>query len=182
MQNFHRAGWLHKSLRSENILFFPPDTDTTIEALLLDPVLVGFAFARLDSPTEISEQPSDDPQCDIYRHPDALGEPSSSFSAIMDVYSLGTMLLEIAKWRSLQYLVKEHVDASAKSVSLQKLAGVQEFFLSGRGRHRTKNLKNKTGDIYTSACLMCLSGKMEHTEDQDQDIMAVKSSLLDLVV
>ena len=52
---FHTAGWLHKNLRSENILFWP--VDASISPLSW-PVLVGFAFSRQDSPSQISEQPS----------------------------------------------------------------------------------------------------------------------------
>jgi hypothetical protein len=58
IQNFHRTGWLHKNLRSVNILFFPSkDEADSHNKLLTHPVLAGFAFARAGAPTEISEQP-----------------------------------------------------------------------------------------------------------------------------
>jgi len=56
VQNFHRTGWLHKNLRSENILFFPSkDVADSHDKLLTHPVLAGFALAWFGAPTEISE-------------------------------------------------------------------------------------------------------------------------------
>jgi len=60
-------------------------------------MLAGLAFSCLDLSFEISEQPSADPKRDIYRHPEAMGEPSASFSAAKDFYALGIILLE--NWR-----------------------------------------------------------------------------------
>jgi hypothetical protein len=181
VQNFHRAGWLHKSLRSENILFFPTNDAFTVTSIS-DPVLAGFNFARFASPTEISEQPSADPKHDIYRHPSAMGEPSLSFSALMDVYSLGTVMLEIAEWRALRYIVDSIVDVSAENVPLSKLAEVQPFLLSGRGKGGTSKLRAKMGNIYTSVCLMCLGGKVEEANLGQDDGFELQGSLLDVAV
>ncbi|MCJ1304433.1 hypothetical protein MMC08_007245 [Hypocenomyce scalaris] len=181
VQNFHRAGWLHKSLRSENILFFPTNNASTVTCIS-DPVLAGFNFARFDSPTEISEQPSAGPGHDIYRHPSAMGEPSLNFSALMDVYSLGTVMLEIAEWRALRYIVDSVVDVGAENVPLSKLAGVQEFLLSGRGKGGTSKLRTKMGNIFTSVCLMCLGGKVEEENLSQDGRFEPQGSLLDVAV
>jgi len=180
VQNFHRSGWLHKSLRSENILFFSARHVSTVTSIS-DPVLAGFNFARFSSPTEISEQPSGNPKHDIYRHPSAMGEPSLSFSTLMDVYSLGTVMLEIAEWRALRYLVDSVVDVGAENVPLSKLAEVRPFLLSGRGKGGTSKLRTKMGDIYTSVCLMCLGGKVEGSLDYN-DRLEPQESLLDVAV
>jgi serine/threonine protein kinase len=134
VQSFHRAGWRHKSIRSENILFLAPDHVTDPSKFLEDPFLAAFSFARADSPTEISEQPSANPKHDIYRHPSALGEPTESFNASMDAYSLGTVLLEIAEWRALRYLVDKVVDVGMEIVSLNRLVEVRPFLLEGKGK------------------------------------------------
>jgi len=181
VQNFHRAGWLHKSLRSENILFFRTNDASTVSSIS-DPVLAGFNFARFASPTEISEQPSADPKHDIYRHPSAMGEPSVSFSAPMDVYSLGTVMLEIAEWRALRYIVDSVVDVGTENVPLNKLAEVRPFLLSGRGKHGTSKLRTRMGDIYTSVCLMCLGGKVEEAGLGQDGGFEPQSSLLDVAV
>jgi len=50
----HSAGWLHKSMLSENILLFEP---ATVDALHLSiPFLRGYDFARPDAPNEMAER------------------------------------------------------------------------------------------------------------------------------
>jgi hypothetical protein len=49
----HSVGWLHKSFRSENILFFN-DADQDPH-LLTQPYVCGFDFSRQDSPHEMTE-------------------------------------------------------------------------------------------------------------------------------
>jgi hypothetical protein len=129
------CNWLHKNIRSESILFFPasssPGSLSPAEAkeLLSRPYLSSFTFSRLSSPTEISEQPSLNPNQDIYRHPQALGDPSTSFGAEMDLYSLGCVFIEIAEWRRLKSLVVKYVDIGRKEadVSVERIAGIRDW-------------------------------------------------------
>ena len=162
---FHTAGWLHKNLRSENILFWDSESSTLgsppiLAPVISDPYLVGFAFSRQDSLSEISEQPSSDPQRDIYRHPEALGEPSESFSAAKDIYALGTILLEIGEWRSLRSLVEKVVDVSKPDVPLEQLAKVRLFLLDDGPKGGLAMLKFRMGEIYAEVTKMMLSGEM----------------------
>nr|RBQ88535.1 hypothetical protein FVER53263_20046 [Fusarium verticillioides] len=125
--SFHTAGWLHKDMRSENILLVSPASSPSINRPSR-PYLCGFSFARQGSPTEISEQPSEDLSRDIYRHPKALGEPSDSFERYMDAYSLGCVLIEIAEWAPLRKIVKKRVDISDGSgVTLADVASLSEW-------------------------------------------------------
>ena len=180
---FHRAGWLHKDLRSENILFFPePHSSVKAETELSNPVLAGFSFARLASPSEISEQPSENPKRDIYRHPDAMGEPSISFDAKMDIYSLGTMLVEIAEWRGLKHIVHSVVNVDDDTVPLSKIGEVKEFLLSGKGKGGTSKLRTRMGDVYNKACIMCLSGESDISRDEVDLLSYSNPGLLDFVI
>lgn len=53
--SIHQGGWVHKGIRSDHVLFFPP---TPGARLSLDcPRLVGFDYARRDRPNEYSEKP-----------------------------------------------------------------------------------------------------------------------------
>ncbi|KAF4498683.1 hypothetical protein FAGAP_5161 [Fusarium agapanthi] len=125
--SFHTAGWLHKDMRSENILLVSPTSRPSIDHLGR-PYLCGFSFARQGWPTEISEQPSEDLSRDIYRHPKALGEPSESFERYMDAYSLGCVLIEIAEWAPLRRIVKKRVDISDSSgVKLSDVASLSQW-------------------------------------------------------
>lgn len=126
----------------------------------------GFTCSRLDSPSEISEQPSIDPQRDIYRHPEAMGEPSTSFSAAKDILALGTILLEIGEWRSLKSLVEGVVDGAKPDVALIELAKIKPFLLDNRPKGGLATPKFPMRDIYISVAKMMISGKVpEQVED-----------------
>ncbi|CAJ0555427.1 Ff.00g054920.m01.CDS01 [Fusarium sp. VM40] len=112
--SFHTADWLHKDVRSENIILISP-ISTQSNDRLGRPYLCGFSFARQGSPTEISEQPSTDASRDIYRHAKALGEPSEGFERYMDAYSLGCILIEIAEWTPLRKIIKKRIDTSSNA-------------------------------------------------------------------
>ncbi|OJJ03030.1 hypothetical protein ASPVEDRAFT_72790 [Aspergillus versicolor CBS 583.65] len=145
----HTAGWLHKNVRSENILFFSDSTSSGgVSNTLTRPYLAGFAFSRVDSPVEVSDQASEDPLLDIYRHPQGLGEPSVAYAMYMDHYSLGMVLAEIAEWRSLKHIVKKQVDVTNRlvDVPLSALAGIQAWFwreLVERGQ-----IEFRMGEVY----------------------------------
>lgn len=117
--SFHTAGWLHKDVRSENIMMLPAEGSG-----LGAPHLCGFSFARQDSPTEISEQPTSDVLRDLYRHPGALGEPSEAFERHMDAYSLGCVLIEVAEWAPLRKIVRKRIDTSSSEVKLSDVASL----------------------------------------------------------
>ena len=177
---FHTAGWLHKSLRSENIIFWPVDASVSP---LSRPVLVGFAFSRQDSPSQISEQPSSNPHRDIYRHPEAMGEPSVSFSAAKDIYALGTILLEIGEWHSLKTLVKKVVDLERPDISLDQLAKVRPFLLDESPKGGLWMLKYRMGDIYARVTKMMLSGEVpESSEVWKGDGVTFRPDLLDIAI
>lgn len=153
---FHMAGWLHKSLQSSNILIF----ESGDEHRVLEPVLTGFAFSRLNSASEISEQSSSNPQLDIYRHPEALGESSESFTDVKDIYALGTILLEIGEWRSLSRLVEKIVNVGKGDVALSQLAKIRPFLLEDGAKGGLATLGFRMGDIYALVTKMMLCGEI----------------------
>ncbi|KAL8640481.1 MAG: hypothetical protein Q9228_002608 [Teloschistes exilis] len=158
---FHTAGWLHKDLRSQNILLFPfAEAATSSIYSLTRPTLAGFAYSRVESSPEVSERPSADPHREIYRHPDAMGDPAMSFTAVKDIYALGTVLLEIGEWRSLKSLVAKIVDVEKANVGLTEVSRVRPFLLDGGPKGGLATLKFRMGDIYTSVTKMMLSGEL----------------------
>ncbi|KAL6719265.1 hypothetical protein ACLMJK_003504 [Lecanora helva] len=146
---FHAANWLHKDLRSEHILF--PVTDSKPD--LTRPIIAGFAFSRADTPAAISEQPSSDWQRDLYRHPDAMGEPTTSFTKDKDIYSLATVLVEIGEWRSLKSILGSLMDTRRYDCSLIELSKVKPW-LEGKG---VEGLKFRIGDVYSGIVGMMLA-------------------------
>ena len=71
----HTAEWLHKSIRSHNVLF-PKQQGRVVWSR---PYLVGFEFSRPDKPGELSEKPEESARYNLYRHLKSQGTPSETF-------------------------------------------------------------------------------------------------------
>jgi hypothetical protein len=92
----HSANWMHKALSSDNVVFFPQSDERSLE----NPFIVGFDYSRpadLDAPSQKLQK---DARIDIYRNPKCL--KGYGFQKCYDIYSLGLVLLDIAKWRPLR--------------------------------------------------------------------------------
>ena len=86
---FHSIGWIHRSFRSENVLFF----NTAQTANLGQPYICGFEACRLEEDT--STGPWDDlPARNAYRHPDRWGIPKKTFTKYHDIYGKSFSLTE----------------------------------------------------------------------------------------
>jgi serine/threonine protein kinase len=93
----HSVGWLHKGLRSDNVLFFSGQQNP----LITDPYLVGFDYARPDKDGEKTEPVPYEPGWELYRHPDYNGIQPARARKTFDIYSLGIIMIEVALWRSI---------------------------------------------------------------------------------
>ena len=128
----HTCGWLHKNIRSKNIFFFParPADGKGFENHRKDigrPYIMGYGLSRPDDVPEVIQRDGhmvrgrrkeeisrvfrndewgsnvdENPQRNIYQHPDKLAKPSRRFRHSYDIYSLGLVLLEIGLWQNLQ--------------------------------------------------------------------------------
>ena len=95
LRNLHIVGWLHKAIRSENILFCTDQPPTDWKEGTYGPYLAGFGFARAANPTEFSETPQATPEIEIYCHDAIMGPNPKTFRKIFDLYALGILLLEV---------------------------------------------------------------------------------------
>ncbi|KAK5788441.1 hypothetical protein VI817_009399 [Penicillium citrinum] len=116
----HTAEWLHKGIRSSNVIFSSIRSLTKSEnptqrsdrkflAEIGLPYLVGFEYSRVNSHDEKTEHITDDSENNLYRHPDVQGQPSTGpdsylgdsprFSKNHDIYSLGVVLLELGLYQ-----------------------------------------------------------------------------------
>jgi len=78
VQLLHSVGWVHKSLRSNNIVFANINS-------LDEPRIFGFDYSRAE--TDFSAGDADyEIILNLYRHPARSGKPSESFSKIHDIY------------------------------------------------------------------------------------------------
>lgn len=116
--SLHSLDWLHKSLCSSNILFFPsafstsahsPTANAALVPDIANPFFAGFDASRPDLDTALSMVSKNPSIGNLHRHPASLkGRPHcKSF----DIYSLGLVLLEIGLWKVLQTYYKTHYSA-----------------------------------------------------------------------
>lgn len=90
----HATGWLHKGIRSHNILFLRHQDNIRWAR----PHLCRFAYSRPDKPDELSEKPEHSERFNVYRHPLAQGQPGEHYRQEYDIYSFGVLLFEIGIW------------------------------------------------------------------------------------
>lgn len=164
----HATNWLHKGLRSENVVFFPSGSGENVarELRSLDPVICGFDYSRPSSIGEETERPVENLLYDMYRHPevqfDVPREGRSGFSKLHDIYSLGVVLYEIAVWKPVHVLLDIH-DVSRIKASTAK--GVRRELLEPRSR---EVLESEVGDVIAEAVMSCLGGKQYLMRDSDE--------------
>ncbi|KAI9681806.1 MAG: hypothetical protein M1829_000551 [Trizodia sp. TS-e1964] len=157
LQHLHSVNWMHKGLRSHNIIFFPTK-DPQAEIAQLDlagfskPYLSGFDYARPASSGEMTEEPPNNPEYDIYRHPRTCFEgPREGFRKTFDIYSLGVILIEMAYWKPIDKIFGiENLKESAPPVitrNRDRLLVGKEFF---------EEIEFSAGTPYLNAVKACL--------------------------
>ncbi|KAH6988115.1 hypothetical protein BKA56DRAFT_477938 [Ilyonectria sp. MPI-CAGE-AT-0026] len=115
----HLAGWLHKCIRSDNILFFENEDGVFSCG---QPYLTGFEYSRERGENHESEGVTDDLEWNLYRHPEVQGLPEEAldpsapqsqqtarprFSAQHDLYSFGIVLLELGLRESIMSIYQQ---------------------------------------------------------------------------
>jgi len=165
---FHRLGWLHKSICSHNIVFFPPDGNPSIES----PRILGFAYSR---PTEdgISDLVKQDEELELYRHPGYQGRSPGSFRLRYDIFSIGMLLYEIGRWRPIMnsYARYKGKDPEVTPASFAKTLVENE----------RRDLEFRMGTNYADATWRCLEGSFGDKVD-DSDEVELKLSYFNTVV
>ncbi|KAI1501492.1 hypothetical protein F5X99DRAFT_382696 [Biscogniauxia marginata] len=150
--HLHSIGWLHKGLKSANVVLFskiesPHHETATGQALDYEnPYLIGFDCSRPnDAETRATVDYSTNDN--IYRHPDRWGRPLR-FERHHDLYALGLLLLEIGCWRT----VPKMIPSKDNERLTKKPEKLKDFFLD-----LVKNkLPHDTGSKYADAVRRCL--------------------------
>ena len=106
----HTAGWLHKSLISDNVLvphLNKHETADQQDGQSCHVYVLGYVFSRADRPGEMTEPLSSQAESALYQHPQGLAT-ENSFRKIFDIFSVGMLLLEIGLWAPLSTILRRH--------------------------------------------------------------------------
>ncbi|KAI1207427.1 prion-inhibition and propagation-domain-containing protein [Annulohypoxylon truncatum] len=153
LEYIHAMKWLHKGLRSDNILFLAPsDRDW------LSFCLSGFDYSRPANPNEMTELPSDNREHDLYRHPDIQfdvpRDGEYGYKEKHDIYSLGVILMEIGLWQPIHQFLGISLN---RFIRRPIIRGVRCNLLKPES---LAILESETGERYTDAVKLCLTGNL----------------------
>lgn len=161
VEKLHAVDWLHKGLRSDNIIFFHNGLgDTGNEnrnVNLSEPHLTGFDYSRPAASASMSERPEISLADDLYRHPNvqgfsADGAAGRGFRKQHDIYSLGLILIEIAYWKPLESIIGV---GSLKDLTAKDVLKVRDVLLS---QSHLESLPSRVGDTIAQGSRACLEG------------------------
>lgn len=149
------AGWLHKSIRSNNVIFCADD-ETQVN--LAEPYLCGFEYSRHIAAPLDTEPLAGDAGNNLYRHPDVQGLPEDSrgtqrpeFESAHDIYALGMVLLELGSHRSLRGLKEKYEKNTGQRWAARPF---RDWIVA----EELGALVPRMGEIYTDAVRVCLVG------------------------
>ena len=158
MSMIHAIGWLHKAFRSDNILFFSQNGTSCITS----PYITGFEYARPETQASLEVRPSEQPELNIYYHSDV---PLKGFNRTRDIYSLGIVLFEIARWAPLCREIPEESGRTLEEMTPEEIRRWIEDSIPALGA--------QMGSAYRDAVETCIKGNVGgRNEDKDGDALA----------
>ncbi|KAF3066386.1 hypothetical protein GL218_09150 [Daldinia childiae] len=151
LKYLHVSRWLHKGLRSDNILFLTPSYTSWTPFCLS-----GFDYSRPADPDEATELPTDRREHDLYRHPDVQfdvpRDGEYGYEEKHDVYSLGVILMEIGLWQPIHQFL---------GLSLNQLIprpAIRRARISLLKAESLTILESEAGARFSEAVRLCLAG------------------------
>ena len=163
--HLHNVGWIHKSIWSQNIVFFRSNSGNVDFTRAF---VAGFEYSRREGDTTVFSGFDEDREKNLYRHPDRQGPPTTRFTKAHDLYALGLVLLEIGLWRSLGSLVEEEQRQRVEPVMTGKAKPVKHtpWSILELFRHVSDELLSHTmGDAYAEAVRKCLGATASGADD-----------------
>lgn len=183
--NLHDCGWVHKSIRSRNVILVPAITDKTEDTpigdcLVFRHYLKGFEFSRPDHwrSSGISQF---DPNTNLYRRPNRQDVPTKLSTKEHDLYAVGVVLLDICLWKTVTNVFESRI---AKARLHESFLNPIEIRVKLLGLAR-KHLPIEMGTRYAQAVQKRLSGEFGIFEDDKKQTnlaLAFRHQFLDLLV
>ncbi|KAJ6444812.1 hypothetical protein O9K51_03212 [Purpureocillium lavendulum] len=189
----HAVNWLHKGLRSHNVLFWRKETRHGGGGQhgggpdYSRPFLSGFDFSRPGGADEMTDAPGDDAGHDLYRHPRTQSNRRGGSSGnkeeererskkSFDVYSLGVVLVELAHWRTVDEVLG--IDMRRARGDKGVVRRVRERLLE---EARIADVGAEMGEKYEEATRACLAGGealgLKEGDDETDDEVAERLSV-----
>ena len=155
IERLHAVNWLHKGLRSANILFFSDNGPLNVDFSC--PYIAGFDYSRPAQNDDMTERPPENAASDIYRHPRVQGSgnrDSGGFKKSYDIYALGVVLLEIAYWQPIERILSiKDLHSARPSVTIR----VRQTLLDEKQGYM-KHVKSHLGNTVAGVVRACLEG------------------------
>lgn len=152
----HAVNWLHKGLRSHNVLFFRTRSG---HVDYRKPYLSGFDFSRPGGSDEMTDAPGDDAEHDLYRHPSTQSNrrrDRERSTKSFDIYSLGVIFVELAHWRTVEQVLR--IDMRRARGRPDIVRRVREGLLS---EEQVAAVGADMGEQFEEATRKCLKGEGE---------------------
>lgn len=168
----HAVNWLHKGFRSSNIVFFPSELPLDYST----PILAGFDYARPDLHGELTENPPEYSENDLYRHPATVGHERQRSSKSHDIYSLGVVLTEIAFWQRVERTLGL---PGGEKPSRGFVRGIRRRLLDDA---YLTELESLVGETYRRVVQTCLHGgsSLGLSEDSDENDHVVGAAIQEI--
>lgn len=147
----HAVNWLHKALRSDNILLFPKENRIDVE----NPFITGYEYARPDRDWETNTGVAPNVWWELYAHPNYQGgRTRGRYRKSFDIYSLGIILLEIAYWKSIEDIMEIDPSKAPRNDIFQ----ICEKLLAPDSKYK-EYVRVNLGERYCTAMTSCLDAR-----------------------
>lgn len=155
----HSVNWLHKGVRSSNILCPLAVSKQEIDPSLPEylPILSGFDYARPDLPDSMTERSSPILEHELYRHPELISQLSNRSKKSHDIYSLGIVLVEIAFWQPIEDILPIELD---KKGATRRVRQIRDQLLSEANGY-LELVDSLMGETCGQVVRRCLVGGLE---------------------
>lgn len=165
----HTSGWLHKGIRSDNILFLDMGDFKWNAGKATGPYLAGYDFARPDHGQ--TEATPSRPELELYRHPHAQGPSGSNFRKTFDLFALGCVMLEIGLWTNLQTILEQASGRTDLPIDWAQInAAKTQLLYNDEKNENLANVSFHAGDTFKEVIMSCLYADDEEPDDEDLTI------------